>query len=97
MLPRKLFVVTGLQICPFLACDNANGSQPDRSMHGQPSLLQMFFTSKLFDMKAFIGIFHLPPGRADIINRARLDCCGKRENHDAGISVVRALGTFRRF
>src|SRR5258708_19578962 len=51
----------------FLAWDNTNGPLSDRSMHRQCSLLQIFFTSEFLDMEAFTGIFHLPPGRADII------------------------------
>ena len=54
----------------FLAWDNANGPLSDRSMHGQPSLLQIFFTSQPLDMETFNAIFHLLPGRADIIYRA---------------------------
>src|SRR5260370_1088562 len=53
----------------FLAWDNANGPRPDRSMHGQPSLLQIFFTSQLLDMETFNGIFHLLPGTSHIIYR----------------------------
>jgi DNA-binding winged helix-turn-helix (wHTH) protein len=40
-------------------------------MHSQSSLLQIFFTSELLDMEAINGMFHLPPGSADIINRPR--------------------------
>ena len=68
--PRRLFVVCGLQIL-FLDGDNTSGPLADRSMHSQSSLLQIFFTSEFLDMEAFNGMFHLPPGSADIIYRPR--------------------------
>src|SRR5580704_12745337 len=83
----------------FARGDNTSGTLCDRSMHSQSSLLQIFFTSELLDMEAFNGIFHLPPGSADIIYwpwpsliLAELD-----NNHDARIPDVGAFCAFRRF
>src|SRR5271155_4572473 len=51
----------------FSRLDNTNRPLSYRSMHGQPSLHQIFFTSELLDMEAFSGILRLPPGSADML------------------------------
>jgi hypothetical protein len=67
-------------------------------MHSQSSLLQIFFTSELPDMEVLNGIFHLPQGGADtILALVHSEPGGHLDSHDAGISVIRALGAFWRF